>query len=289
MIKTIVFTGDSHTWGQGDPSVISYFGSVVAGDLRPVPFALPCYVNMVRDWVNGTTGSISVDVDYRMKLEGTFKTEKNCELARFFFACGTKAVICTIDGKPFTIPASWGENAYVSAVVRTNGRPVLEPDGDVFLYRGEFYSGPYAVINSGVGSCTSVRYVEEFYTPYVSAFEPSYIVAEGHSINDWINRVPPDEARQALKTILSHHKEQGCVGILLTVSPIKGATALPFNEIDYSQYIEASRNAGKEIGVVVLEGYKAIKDDQFSDNWHPDIRGHMEYAKLIRQELSSRI
>lgn len=281
-MKTIVFTGDSHTWGQGDPTVINYFNNkVVSGDLRPVPFHLPCYVNMVRDEINNITKSFSQDIDYHMFINKKFETAISCKLARFYFECQPEPAVCIINGKPFFIPPSWGDNSYITAVIFCDNAPVLESDGIVFLYRGEFYGGDYAIINSGIGSCTSVRYIQKYYKDYVSVFNPKFIVAEGHSINDWINRVPLPDVGLALKTILNHHKSDGCEGILLTVSPINGANSEPYNPINYYEYIKESRKIGEEIGVTVLDGYTAIGDNHYADNWHPDYEGHKIYAELI--------
>lgn len=289
-MKTIVFTGDSHTWGQGDAAVLNYFrNQVAAGDLRPVPFHLPCYVNMVRDELNRITGSIAYDADYNLFINHKFNTGISCELARFYFACQPQQAACMINGKPFLIPASWGENSYVTAAVFCEGIPIFEPDGDVFLYRGEFYNGAYAVINSGIGSCTSVRYIQEYYTRYVSVFHPAFIIAEGHSINDWINHIPLPHTGRALKTILNRHKSDGCEGMLLTVSPINGSTSEPFNAIDYYEYIKESRSAGEAAGVIILDGYSAIGDGHYADNWHPDYDGHKIYAELILNALTTKI
>lgn len=289
-MKTIVCTGDSHTWGQGDPSVIEYFGNqITGGDLRPVPFHLPCYVNIVRNEVNRITGSSAYDVDYRMFITEKFDPGIPCGLARFYFACQTEPAVCTINGKPFFIPASWGNNSYVTAAVFCERHIVLLPEGGVFLYRGEFYDGGYAVINSGVGSCTSVRYIQDYYTRYVSVFNPAFVIAEGHSINDWINRVPLHDTRRALKTILNHHRPDGCEGMLLTVSPVNGPTTEPYNTIDYYEYIKESRKAGEEAGAAVLDGYTAIGNGHYSDNWHPDSEGHKIYARLILDAFTGKI
>jgi len=57
-IKTIVCTGDSHTWGQGIPKLEDTFDPpVTAGDLRLVSFRFGCYVNLLRDMINEKTGS----------------------------------------------------------------------------------------------------------------------------------------------------------------------------------------------------------------------------------------
>lgn len=57
-MKTIVCTGDSHTWGQGADGLFSSISPPAeAGELRLAGFSYPCYVNLLRDWFNARTGS----------------------------------------------------------------------------------------------------------------------------------------------------------------------------------------------------------------------------------------
>ena len=154
-----------------------------------------------------------------------------------------------------------------------------------FLYRGEYYKGDYAVINSGIGSCTTERYITEYYNDYVSVFKPSFIISEAHSINDWLNKIPLENVNKALKYITLCHASYGCIPIMLTISPIGGEKALPFNEINYSLYIEESRKVAKETNMILADANAVIGDDNFSDNWHVDEDGHKIYAHTVLNEL----
>lgn len=91
MIKTIVCTGDSHTWGQGPKGVCEYFSSslgggnsVCAGDLRPVPFKFPCYVNLIRDEINKISGSSIYEKEYNCFIDNTLEIQCDCDLVRLF-------------------------------------------------------------------------------------------------------------------------------------------------------------------------------------------------------------
>ena len=86
-MKFIICTGDSHTWGQGPAGLLEHFTDpeVQAGELRPSPFDVPFYVNLVRDEVNRRTGSSAYEEEPRTVIEGEYRTGRVCDAARFVF------------------------------------------------------------------------------------------------------------------------------------------------------------------------------------------------------------
>lgn len=278
-MKTILCTGDSHTWGQGPAGVEASFAPpVVCGDLRPVPFRFPCYVNLVRDYVNRLTCSEAEEFTPDTELDGQLVIDRPASLARLFFTLEGEnniahAVLFDSDGET--------DLGYVKASV--GERLTIKPKTRLHLYRAELYRGDYAVINAGVGSCTTRRFLQRFYDGYVKRFSPYAIAAQAHTINDWLNKIPVEETEENLIKILD-----GCSArkrLLVTVSPIAGETALPFNDIDYSVYIEASRRACEKANAILCDANALIGNDKFSDNWHVNAIGHRIYADEIIKAL----
>ena len=275
-MKTIVCSGDSHTWGQGPAGVETYFAdpAVVAGELRPVPFGYPCYVNLLRDEINRRSGSTAFETEPKIEITGDYVTDRSADLARFYYRYeGHNNIIAE------SVFAADGVRETENAVYVFGDTITIKPKHRLFLYRCELYSGRYAVINAGVGSCTTTRYLKQFYKDYVQHHDPCLIIAQAHSINDWLNRVPLSDVKRNLINILN-----GCPqakALLLTVAPIGGKTALPFNETDYDKYIEESRLAAKSAGCAIADGNRAIGNDTFSDNWHVNEIGHRVYFETI--------
>ncbi len=279
-MKFIICTGDSHTWGQGPAGLLAHFADpdVQPGELRPSPFGFPFYVNLLRDEVNRRTGSRAVEEEPRTVIHGDYRTGQVCGAARFVFRFeghNNYKVASVIDGV--------SRSSLIDARTDENGELIITVPEPMHLYRAEYYSGDYAVINAGVGSCTTRRYLEQFYDSYVKLFDPYCIVAEAHSINDWLNHIPLDEVKTNLGKILT-----GCPGahpVLVTVQPIAGETAQPFSEIDYENYIRVSRETAEENGFTLVDANRAIGHAHFSDNWHPDEEGHAIYAGEIVKAL----
>jgi hypothetical protein len=280
-MKTIVCTGDSHTWGQGPNGVETHFTDppVCGGELRPVPFRYPCYVNLLRDEINRITGSSAFETEPRTEITGDYVINDRVDLARFYYR---------FDGhNNITAESAFASDKITeteNAVYLFDEKLTIKPKHKLYLHRCELYSGNYAVINSGVGSCTTTRYLEQFYENYVKRFHPSVIAAEAHTINDWLNKVTLPEVNANLRRILT-----GCPkakAILLTVSPIGGETALPFNITDYEEYIAESRLAAGKAGCVIADANLFIGTDKFSDNWHVNEDGHRIYFETIMNALN---
>lgn len=281
-MKFIVCTGDSHTWGQGPAGLLEHFTDpdVQPGELRPSPFDVPFYVNLLRDEVNRRTGSTAFEEEPRMMVEGNYHTGHTCDAARFVFRFdghNNYKVATVIDGV--------SRSPLIDARTDENGELIITVPEPMYLYRTEYYSGGYAVINAGVGSCTTRRYLDQFYRDYVELFDPCCIVAEAHSINDWLNHIPLEEVKANLTKILADCKNAH--PILVTVQPIAGETTAPFSDIDYGEYIRVSRETAAENGFTLVDANRAIGNAHFSDNWHPDEEGHAIYFREIMKAVEN--
>lgn len=197
MIRTIVCTGDSHTWGQGASleAQNKLNPPVMAGDLRPLTFDQGDYVSLLRKMVSQETdsfyGEISVEKFPGVEMfencaiveNSPLTVEKPANLFRIFFKCqclpSTAAIY--LDGQKVKIVELQAEettNAFVQipvfAAENTSHRLEIQAVTDrVLVYRLEWYSGAYAVINSGIGSCPSKRFGTVFWDSYVVAYRPN--------------------------------------------------------------------------------------------------------------------
>ena len=322
-MKTIVCTGDSHTWGQGIAKLEeSYDPPVTAGDFRLVPFHFGCYVNLLRDMVNEKTGSSAKELSaevirciYGKKqyfdcavIDNTpLDLPSNAELIRIQFHyldTPSKAAVY-INGvlqREINLQRSDITNGYKieSFFCESEGKhqlTITSQQGIVLVYRIELYSGKVAVINCGIGSCPTFRYLTEYWNDYVVSLKPSLVILEPHTINDWLAADPPSVYGQRLKEMIDRLRDMNCGVVMMTVSPIAGPQDVPFNKILYSDYVEESRKVAKICNVPVCDAnavmnsqIKGLTEDEafkllFNDNWHVNAYGHSIYAREVFQTL----
>ena len=207
-IKTIVFTGDSHTWGEGSAksNPPDYFGDgapAVAGDLRRMRADYPSFVSLISNWL----------------------------------------------------------------------------------------SGKYRVINSGIGSCPTFKYLDEYWDGYVVSYDPEIIVIQPHTINDWLTGEGPDIYRNHLERYIGAALKITKKIILTTVSPVLGEQTVPGNPgALYADYIDQIYIVGKSRGIKIADVYPKLSDPSyFSDIWHVNIKGHKIYADTIMEILREMI
>ncbi len=321
-MKIICCTGDSHTWGQGAKGAVDGFTpGVICGDLRPTCFTAPHYVNLLRNEISKKTNSVTTEysaelladfstkerkmqegcviideIPLQMKIQGGFfriilHESKECGSAEIYL---DDQMICEME-----LHATEDQNAYRTlSFSAKEGRHTLKLNskfGAIAVYRIECYSGEAAVINCGVGSCTSERYLEQFWDPYVEAVSPTVVIIEAHTINDWIAAKSPKDSEENLLEMISRTRELGAAPILLSVSPILNEQ-MNKNGIDYEAYVEASRNAAKRSGCMfadantvmkeLLRGYSDSekKKMMFDDEWHVNDFGHQIYAETILKQ-----
>lgn len=182
--KIILVTGDSHTWGQGSGGENALEQPLVPGELRPLSFECPSYVNLLRAKIGTLTGSEALEYQGKALMELAHGRERH----------GSALLL---EGDSLVLPKKasvyricfQGQEEESRAQVRLGGRcygecglsmlasqymycfyPVLCQEeemeleirctaGSVLIYRIEAYRGPFAVINGGIGSCPLVRYL----------------------------------------------------------------------------------------------------------------------------------
>ncbi len=323
----ILCTGDSHTWGQGATGVWeSLDPPPVAGDLRLDSFRHNGYVNVLRRMIERATGSTSCEWEAKTLAEMagapyqppaaalTAATPLTVPftgaLLRFEVKCDTSptAFSWTVDGntRQERLPAAQSDNDYrLFTHHLTEGDHTLTftvQNGTCLLYRAESYSGMAAVINAGVGSQPTARYREAFWDSHIAAVKPTLVLAEAHTINDWLSGVTPAQYEKQLVRLLTSYKQLDAAVALLTVCPIGGAQKRPDTADEYTAFVEASRRAANAANVPLCDAHALCSvlvadmtpDERaaylLDDIWHPNERGHAIYAQLaagwIAQTLS---
>ena len=323
MTKIISVTGDSHTWGQGVGGEYSFNPGVCGGDLRMIPFISPAYVNLLRHAVNLYTGS-SASEYYGEKLaelceeapdDFAYFSSKPLELRdqfsclRIFFRAGTvdSAVQVYIDDIPVETVYLPAEDQALNRCIKAHFlraedsmhtlKLVPQDGAKIGIHRIECYSGEYAVINCGVGSCPARRYADQWYDKYVSPLEPWMIIYEGATINDWLTRETPAEYADALRYILARMRGNTERILWNTVAPIGGEQKTSEDAEPYDAYIDAMRRTAEEENIPLVDTNRVMHDAMknvpeawharllFHDDWHPNGTGHYLYANSIFEEL----
>ena len=321
-MKIIACTGDSHTWGQGGRDVRRTYeaweSGVVGGEHRMLPFANGAYVNLLAELVNARTGSSRTDYGAEALAEAFgLAREADCVIAdglklpfdgallrlQFRYTAESAPAAVRVDGKVLWEDDLYRENRknpYDLLTFRLSDGPhTLELRGAAApLYRVEVYRGPWAVVNCGVGSCPAGRYLNEYYDAYVSPLAPAVVIAQGHTINDWLTDETPADYERLLAALLGRMKAGGAAAYLLTVEPILGRQLSRSGDV-FADYVEASRRAAAREGVPVLDAWAALAprlsrlpDEAarfaawYEDNWHPNAAGHALYARCAYSALS---
>lgn len=308
----ILCTGDSHTWGQGVSGIMEeYDPPVVAGDLRLASFRSNGYVNVLRRTLEKHTGSYSQEW-YAKDIADQYGIEfvKPCAIIEYegieiaFTGSMLRIELQLGDSvtKPEVIidhvlkeipnlcPAQSLNNYRLYTFLLEEGEHTVSIraiEGQVLLYKVESYGGSCAVINSGVGSCSARRYYEEFWDDHVMQVQPDIIIAEAHTINDWLLNKTAAIYKEDLKFLIKMFQSISAKVVLLTVSPIRGNQFLTGNKDQYSDYVEVSRMVAAETGVEVCDANAIMsrrmsEENIFDDDWHPNEHGHAIYTELLK-------
>ena len=316
----ILCTGDSHTWGQGASGLMETFDPPAeAGERRLAGFAPGSYVNRLRRRAEQLTGASSREWSAAelakagslpfcapfALLTGRLTLPFSGALLRLEYACSADpaAFTAAVDGVPvgggelpaqtrpidcrlLTVPLSEGAHTLTLSVTR----------GVLPLFRLETYAGAVAVVNSGIGSCPCFRYRENHWDEMVAAVRPDVVLAEAHTINDWIAGDPPDVYEARLTALLRDYAGLGAAVTLMTVSPIIGDQRWQGGAL-YADYTAAARRAAKAAGAVLCDANAVMTERLsclseaekaeflFDDPWHPNDRGHALYAELLTDSL----
>ncbi|MBR7142119.1 MAG: SGNH/GDSL hydrolase family protein [Clostridia bacterium] len=313
MIKLIVCSGDSHTFGQGGSGIRESFDPpFVGGELRLSSFAGKSYVNELRRMVEAYTASTSMEImavqtglpleeGYAL-VDDTLEYELEADFVRIQLGCApyeTYAEIL-IDGNKVAEQDMYLEkrdlfqgayNFYFHLSEGKHRITVKPAKGKVRFYRLEAYRGPYAVINCGVGSTATWRYMKFFFQRDVLDLKPYAVLMETHTINDWIWGEPPRVYAERLGQMFEQVREVGAIPLMLSVSPVAGSQLIDGNPVEYVHYIQASLDCAAEHKVYLCNAYEKMRrildalppaeqfDALFADVWHPNDAGHRIYAE----------
>lgn len=320
-MKNILFTGDSHTCGE-------YASGFVASDItlgydpkglgvgRHVPLNASGYTNLVHKFICDKTGSdvqeLDADklstsfnlevLDNNVKLNGPITFKEDCDCIQIMFGVTQNRAVITVvsDGEArdytlYTQSPRFGRWSFKWFNFNSDNVTVI-PHGDVYISFVRYCKGSWSCINSGVGSCTCKYFKENFIPFNLEPFKADIIIAEAHTINDWLSGCTPKQYEDDLMGLLNELKRYTNRLYLMTVSPILGPQGLPFNQSDYSLFVEASIRAAARAGVCVIDAGKAVKDmlsgldpdevkSYYHDNWHLKDEGHRAYADAVIKEL----
>lgn len=332
-MKIILCTGDSHTCGQGSDNIKSatkvknpndrYDTSGKGLGGGACDLVSPGYVNLVRQYVLEHTDSRHnlMDMQELNAVYGCPVDEEGVLVDRpivlendwdMLLLCvgeqpGKAQIAIYLDGKLYktetlhapkpryndwsfrNVPV-WCEGAKEVKIVPVSGKP--------FIRHIQFAAGRYAVINSGIGSCTSGRYLNECFDYCVTEFKPDLVIAEGHSINDWIQYQTAQEHYDNLKAMMTRFLEMGAQVLFTTVSPIESKQENAAG-VRYRDFIDASRKMAADLNLPVADAHEKFKealapipkeeqsDYMYVDRWHVNARGHKIYAGAITEKLSA--
>lgn len=302
-MKVVVCTGDSHTWGQGATGYAEGFAvPLMGGDLRPASWDTDAYVNILRRrfgdeaeaWdMEKCAASFGVPLDtFGAVLKGTYTATSKMKLARLFFYENADAQVSLISGsnrKEVTLHDIGHPNAWREVSLFLDGEVLsVEVQGSALLHRIEWYGGDVAVVNSGVGSSTCGQYTDRFVGEKVNTFTPFAILAEAHTVNNWLTGQPPEAYCEELCAYLAALQKASPRVALMTVSPVLGGSVNSAG-VDYSAYVSASCEAARKAGVPLIDANRTFVADwsQFDDIWHPNDVGHRLYAQAAAPMFES--
>lgn len=318
-MKIIAMLGDSHTWGEGVGADYGLVPPAQCSDLRMLPFGFPSYVNLIRDAYSLMTDSHAEEY-YAEKLtdlceiaDGQFGIvnkkslviEENFLLCRIFLKAQNEKACAkiTVDGKLYgDYEIQSGENGMNKCIRLINVRLreeahklkiTSESGTGIYVHRIEFYSGEYAVVNCGVGSCTVERYIKEYFDKYIAELNPYAVVFEGCTVNDWLSgkTLAAYSADIELMIQLVNNCTQKLV--MHTTFPVTGGIYYGDGINSYDEYVDTARRTAQKNGIPVADCYATAqklilavpieKRNSFMhhDKWHPNGTGHYLYATTL--------
>ncbi len=320
-MKVILFTGDSHTMGEGatgfKPSLhkMKYMrnGSGFSAD---VEYENRGYVNRIREaigknseakmeWINKAfSGKISLpfsgegiyvtfyvrpgDAPLKVYLDGAF-----CETLSFP-AREARYEDPTRYSDPFCV--------YGAPFFCADGEHVLEIEGEGYVENIQTARGEYMVINAAVGSCMAERYEME-HMPHLEKLKPYLTVMEVHTINSWlalstcIGAVTPAEYGEGVERLLEHGKKISEKVMAVSVAPVLGKQTGRLEEYVYDDYIRAAEAAIEKVGVPFADVHRTMekamegmdeetkKERFYANNWHVNDNGYSIYTEEILKIL----
>lgn len=330
-MKIIVCTGDSHTCGQGASSIKTrdipkdpnrIYRTAGKGISRGGDLEYPSYVNLVRKYIAENTDSayaltsgsdLAAQTGYPLlngavKLEGelTLPAGWDWHLVCFAEALTPARVEMWIDGVPVrtellsTPLPRYNDWSFRNVPVFCEGAKevkLVPIEGEVWISHIQHDRGQYAVVNSGVGACSTRRYIDECFDYCIADFRPDYVIAEAQTINDWLNYDAPETHQKTLSELLDKTQALGAKTMLVTVAPIEGRQDSAKFGCLYGDFMAQAKTLAHRQDVVfadanaafcaVLEAIPAEDrwETMYVDNWHVNGRGHRLYADTIIDHL----
>ena len=322
-MKVLLCTGDSHTQGQGqdtfsDPfpeNVVKkydLFNGTGLGWKRL--YDTNCYVNLIRNYLYEKTGSTEeeVSVEFFKELKDKNEVVFDCEGSDMFiftFAEGTEETYVNVytDGEfykriRFYTPAPrWDDWSARDLKIMCSGKKEIKfvsESGRVRFISARKYSGTYAVVNCGIGSCDCKSFTDLTLSQLIEDLDPYMFIAEAHTINDWLRGKTVAEYKEHLSAMLDIMMEHSEHTVLVTVSPILGEQMRSgyeiYNTVDYyDNYVKASQEVAAEKNIPMADANKEFqkcldglseeqkRKEMYCDDWHVNSKGHKIYAEQI--------
>lgn len=331
-MKILVCTGDSHTVGQGANSIKSrdipknpnaIYRTEGKGISRGGDLEVPSYVNLLRKYLAEHTDSQYQLTDgqtlgeqtgypvenWAVRLEGELQLPAGWD---WHLVCVAEQVEPAqlqiwIDGTCRqtlllqTPIARYNDWSFRNIPIFCQGArevKLVPVSGQVWISHIQHDRGEYAVVNSGVGSCTTRRYLEECFDYCVADFHPDYIIAEAHTINDWLNYPEPEEHSRRLNALLDKMKTLGAKLMLVSVAPVAGKQESAKFGMPYDSFVKETRRLAERQDLVFADAYAAFLraleqipdadrwEQMYVDNYHVNGRGHKIYAETIINNLN---
>lgn len=323
-MKIIAMLGDSHTWGEGVGADYGLVPPAQCSDLRMLPFCFPSYVNLIRDAYSLMTDSHAEEyyaeklTDLCGKADGQFGIvdkkslviEENFLLCRIFLKAQNEKARAkiTVDGKLYgDYEIQSGENGMNKCIRLINVRLreeahkleiTAESGTGIYVHRIEFYSGEYAVVNCGVGSCTVERYIKEYFDKYIAELNPYAVVFEGCTVNDWLSGKTLAAYGADIERMIQLVNNCTQKLVMHTTFPVTDGIYYGDGINSYDEYVDTARRTAQKNGIPVADCHAAAqklilavpieKRNSFMhhDKWHPNGTGHYLYATTLLQYIT---
>ena len=290
-IRIIPVIGDSHTWGEGVGAEKRFQPPVCCGDLRPLPYSPPCYVNLLRNELNRKTGSACKEYEWMDGLRVFFIAEEAEAMAELS-ADGCASTVLSLQSNTDSYNARVRVAHLVSDSESTGLTVSCVKGSRILVFRVELYTGTYALVNCGIGSCPVSKFIDEYFPRYVEPLRPYAILFEGCTINDWLLTPSAESYASALRRMLVAQRNLTTRVLWHTVTPVGGSQISGQGTV-YADYVNAMRSVAAEAGIPLVDCnaimeriLSALPEEDrtpyfYHDPWHPNGEGHRLYAEEI--------
>ncbi|MBR6729354.1 MAG: SGNH/GDSL hydrolase family protein [Clostridia bacterium] len=321
-MKFILCTGDSHTCGQyadgsGSWMTESLGYNILGKGFGPVNFWGRDYVNLIKNYVTDHTNSRVENMDITSwgnefarfrKIERPITIPGGCDalLLRVAEKTAEATLGIYLDGELYrtkklhaevTRYGLWSIGFVMIPCTGVKEITLKAESGYVYINSCERWSGEYAVVNCGVGSCTVGRYKNECLPDLLEEFPERIFLAEVHTINDWVKNNTIEAYSRALSEMLEIMKKNAELTMAITVSPILREEPVPYATDFYEKFVDAAYEVIEKAGVPMIDAHKAFAEKiagksaeeligtVYGDDLHPRQPGYTLYAEKIIEKL----